>query len=357
MRSGDGLVVRVRPRLGRLSAVQVTGLCAAAERYGNGILDLTSRGNLHVRGVEAAAHPRLLAALGALGLLDADAGTEGRRNILVTPLWTPGDATGGLHDGLCARLDRLPPLPAKFGFAVDLGPVRYLARASADIRIERAAGGGLIVRADGAPAGRPASAATACDAAAEMAAWFAAHPGAPRRMREAAANLPDRWQRVAPAPAVALQPGPTPLGPLLGAAFGHLPATSLQAALNASGSAAIRLAPGRLFLLEGGRGVPANTPFVAAAGDPVLSVDACVGAPACASASVETRRLARALAPRHPGLHVSGCAKGCARPRRAALTLVGRDGAFDLVRDGAPWDPPARRSLSAEELLAETGDL
>jgi precorrin-3B synthase len=351
MLSGDGLVVRVRPRLGRLTAAQARGVCAAAQRYGNGTLDLTSRGNLHLRGVSAEGYPRLLASLDALGVIDADAGAEARRNILVTPLWTPGDMAERLHDDLCSMLCHLPPLPPKFGFAVDPGPMRRLARASADIRIERATDGGLIVRADGAPAGRPVIAAAAIDAVAEMAAWFAARPGSPRRMRDAVPDLPDRWRCAAPAAAAALQPGPTPLGPVLGAAFGHLPAASLQAALDASGATGLRLAPGRLFLLEDGRG-PGDTPFVATAHDALLSVDACVGAPACASASVETRRLARLLAARHPGLHVSGCAKGCARPRRSALTLVGRDGAFDVVRDGAPWDPPARRGLSPDRLMA-----
>jgi len=66
---------------------------------------------------------------------------------------------------------------------------------------------------------------------------------------------------------------------------------------------------------------------------------------------VETRTLARALAGRVNGdLHVSGCEKGCARPRKADVTLVGRDGGFDLVRGGKPGDVPARRGLTADAL-------
>jgi precorrin-3B synthase len=45
-------------------------------------------------------------------------------------------------------------------------------------------------------------------------------------------------------------------------------------------------------------------------------------------------------------LHLSGCAKGCARSGPATVTLVGRDGAFDLVRGGGPADPPARTGLA-----------
>ena len=51
MMSGDGLVVRVRPRLARLSAAQTLGLCDLALRFGNGTIDLTNRANLQLRGV------------------------------------------------------------------------------------------------------------------------------------------------------------------------------------------------------------------------------------------------------------------------------------------------------------------
>ncbi len=57
-------------------------------------------------------------------------------------------------------------------------------------------------------------------------------------------------------------------------------------------------------------------------------VIACTGAPGCLQASVETRALARALAPHVPGgmLHVSGCAKGCAHPGAAPLMVTATPG-------------------------------
>ena len=66
MASGDGLILRVRPQCARLTAAQALGLCAAAERHGSGILELTSRANLQIRGVTQAAFPPLLAALDML---------------------------------------------------------------------------------------------------------------------------------------------------------------------------------------------------------------------------------------------------------------------------------------------------
>src|SRR5206468_4102649 len=96
MQSGDGLVVRVRPFGGRLDAAQISGLAHLAERHGNGLLDVTSRANLQIRGVSATSHRLLLDGLSQLALLDPDAETESRRNILVTPFWRDGDETQAL---------------------------------------------------------------------------------------------------------------------------------------------------------------------------------------------------------------------------------------------------------------------
>jgi precorrin-3B synthase len=72
--------------------------------------------------------------------------------------------------------------------------------------------------------------------------------------------------------------------------------------------------------------------FIADPADPLRRIDACPGAPLCPQASVETRALARALAPHLTGhTHVAGCAKGCACPAPADLVLTGRAGLFDLA--------------------------
>lgn len=356
MESGDGLIVRVRPPLARITAEQALGLCAAAAEFGSGIIDLTSRANLQLRGVTAATHPPLLESLAALGLLDADPRLEPRRNILTAPLWQPGDDTARVAGDLGARLGELPALPAKFGFAVDAGPGRLLAAASADIRVERGASGGLILRADGAAHGRRVTAEDAASAVVALADWFVESGGstAGRMARHLRGRpLPDTLAGTEPpAPELPpLTPGLTPLGPALGVAFGQIEAAALARLLRESGAVALRTTPVRVFILEGGRpGDPAG--FLAAADDPLLRVEACAGAPFCPSSRVETRELARALAPRVTGrLHVSGCAKGCAHAVPAAVTLVGRDGRFDLVRDGAAWDAPCQRDLPPDAVI------
>lgn len=359
MRSGDGLLVRLRPPSGRLDAAQAMAVCEAALAHGSGILDLTARGNLQLRGVSEAGHGPLLEALEALGLLDPDPVLEARRNILVTPFREEGDATSRLAGELACRLGELPELPEKFGFAVDAGAAPLLAGAPADIRIERGLAGGLVVRAEGAARGMPAEAGDAVDAAIALARWFSASGGAAagRMARHLASTpLPATMRQVPPAPAAPPPaPGPHEAGLLCGAAFGRIEAADLAALVERSGAAGLRTTPWRLLLLEGvprpGSRMPDTTPFITAPGDPLLMVDACPGAPFCAAATVGTHEAARALAGRLPGrLHVSGCAKGCARPAPADIVLVGREGRFDLVRGGLPWDAPQRRNLAPADL-------
>ncbi len=407
MASGDGLLVRVRPPLSRLTAGQVFGLCDAALTFGCGLIDLTNRANLQLRGVQAGGQAALIEVLCGLGLLDADPARETWPAVLVAPLWQAGDDTAQLATDLSARLSELPALPTKFGFAVDAGPAPVLGEASADVRIERAASGALIVRADGAAAGHPVTGATAVDVALAMATWFAdtagvtSAPGEPasRRMKAHLTRhtLPPHLAPSEPAAAPAAlpppglsSPGPSPLGPVYGAAFGQMRADALARLLRDSGATALRLTPQRTLILEGGRwgvglGVshgtaptpspndprpdrpPAWHGFLTTADDPLRHIDACPGAPACASATVATRDVARAIADTLAGvagcsaagpgtprsLHVSGCAKGCARARAADITLVGRDGVFDLVRGGCAWDTPARTGLSPQDLPTE----
>ena len=359
MESGDGLLVRLRPRLARLSRAQVLGLCSLSETYGVGLIDLTRRANLQIRGVQPATYEPLIAALDRLGLLDADPAQESRRNLLVTPFWTAGDPTEYAARALLAALSSLPDLPAKFGFAIDAGPAPVLQQSSADIRVERAAGGGLLVRADGAPLGRPVAPAAVVPAILQMAEWFAAHMTADaRRMARVLRTqpLPKAWQSAEPAPAQMPAPvGPCTLGSLVGAAFGQIEATALQAVIEGSDVQAVRVTPWRSLLLEHDTAMPPARleGFLNAPDDPLLRADACPGAPHCASASVPTRPLARLLAPKLAGrLHVSGCAKGCARSGPADLTVTGRDGQFDLVTEGRAWDAPSVTGLSQEDILS-----
>jgi precorrin-3B synthase len=93
---------------------------------------------------------------------------------------------------------------------------------------------------------------------------------------------------------------------------------------------------------------------IATPSDPRLAIVACPGRPACASASVATRAdAARLAALGLPGtIHVSGCAKGCARSSPAVVTLVGEGGRYGIVRHGRAGDEPRERCLTIKQVVA-----
>jgi len=338
MQSGDGWVVRVRPRLARLTRAQALGLCDAAQTHGAGLIDLTNRANLQIRGVSDAALAPLQDALAELDLLDTGPDLESRRNILIAPDWADGDDSARLWADLAGRLAELPELPPKMGFAMDAGPAPVLCNDPADVRIERGQGG-LILRAEGRARGMALQHGQEIDSLIRLCRWFMDTGGAQSgRMARHHAPLPDwaRWD-AAPVPARApFRAGLTPLGLVVGAAFGQIIARDLAQTLAANDVPAIRVTPWRCLVLEGLSAAPALPASLIATPDhPALRVDACAGAPLCPQASVETRALALQLAPMVGGsLHVSGCAKGCARARAADITLIGRDGRFDLIMQG-----------------------
>jgi precorrin-3B synthase len=363
MQSGDGLVVRVRPFGGRLEAAQVAGLAELAERYGNGLIDVTSRANLQIRGVSEQGHRRLLDGLALLRLLDPDSDIEARRNILVTPFWNSGDETQALAAELEEALaDSTLDLPTKFGFAIDDGKSRVLAGDSADVRIERDRGGRLLVRTDGARLGRSVARGEAVSAALALANWFISSGGAKGgRGRMAAhiaagAELPESLSgETEPAPVMAAsRPGHYPHGALVGVAFGQMLHTTLH---QFSGCGhALRMTPWRMVLSEGKREMPSGAGLITEPYDPALRVIACSGAPRCREAHADTRALASALAPRialDTRLHVSGCAKGCARSGASAVTLVATSAGFDLVRDGSTRDEPVLRGLNGADIVSD----
>lgn len=385
MQSGDGLVVRLRLTAGRLPPPLAAVIADLAERHGNGRIDLTQRGNLQLRGVSAATLPALHADLAAQDLLDADPAAEARRNLVVSPL--AAETTLALARALevaLAGAGDLADLPAKFAFLLDDGTWPRPAGVGFDVGFVRRDGAWSVELP--APGGSLALARLDADVipkiATRLAAAFLIERGAARRMADLSAD-PDAVSRLGaaagldvrpvfhPAPAMAEVIGETVANGIVlgvGIPFGQMEAGQLAtlAAVAERGGGEIRLTPFRAVLLPGLRDPATARTALAAAGfitdpaDPRRAVVACTGAPDCAAALQPARRDAAtlaALAARLPGtglrLHVSGCAKGCARPQATALTLIGTADGYDLVLDGTTRDRPRTTGL-APARLAET---
>jgi precorrin-3B synthase len=138
-------------------------------------------------------------------------------------------------------------------------------------------------------------------------------------------------------------------------AFGQIPAATLHLLTDAARSP-IRLTPWHALAFMGqdlAHTVANHPDLIATPNDPLLRVTACTGAPGCPQAHAETRSLARSLAVHVPDgshLHVSGCAKGCAHPGPAPVTLTATPNGFSLVRNRRAGDTPDLTGLGADML-------
>ena len=179
MQSGDGLLLRVRPTAGSYAMAALLTIAETAERFGSGEIDLTNRGNLQLRGVSAETYPQALAALDTAGLIDAEAGAEAVRNVVVDPLSGLDPKRADIRK-IAAQLEhvlvqdeRFWSLPGKFGFSFSGSSQPRVGGRSSDIMIAVAGDGEFAVFLDGDMAtARPFPENDIVDAAMRLAAVF-----------------------------------------------------------------------------------------------------------------------------------------------------------------------------------------
>lgn len=345
MPSGDGLLARVRPWAGAFTLRQMSALADIAARLGNGHLDLTRRANLQIRGLRAESMPELHRALDRLGLLDRDAQTEAARNVMVGPLASPDVRV--LAESLSRAVASdgwFAALPAKFGWLVDGGGPLSIVGERADVAL-CIMGEGVALRVDEQWLG-VVSVDRAVSTALAAAKAFVARGTLPVLPKLEAVPVPGRRRLGA-------------VGTVFGVAapFGRLEARQLQdlVALAAqSGATEISLSPWRALYVDALLARVEELGLIVDNDAPLLRIEACPGAPACEAASVDTRRAAHRLASAGFAgtLHVSGCAKGCARSAPADLVLVGDRGRYGVIRHGTTRDPIERMIDPAD--VAET---
>ena len=397
MATGDGLLVRLHPFGGRLSADQARFIAHAAREYGNGHLDITARGNLQIRGVREDTYPALLAHLDREGLVEPEGDGPNRLTVL-SPLAgiDPHDRydTFTLAQHVENAAGAIEGLPAKFFIAIDGGGTMSLDELGADLHL-------VSVGQDTIAFGLPASSDLH---------WIGTSPlvGTPqavhtilsgfvnlsrtgitkaRRLRDLE---PDRVRELATRAALgpAAEPPRRPAAPragvmslhnaaavLLALPFGRCGTEQLLQAAYWSerfGSGDMRLSFTRGILLPtvAHEHVPTlindadRAGYITEADDARLSLFACPGRPDCGSgltsAPADALRIAQScgdLLRQGATLHVSGCPKGCAHPGKADLTLVGRhDGGYDIVPNGSTRDTSFLH-LSIDEIMLRLSPL
>lgn len=373
MATGDGLLTRMRLPGGRLSAQHLQLITALADRWGQSFLELTSRGNIQIRGLSPDGDAEVTQALRDNLLAATPAAAESTRNVLSTPaadidtsaLADPWPIAQALERALLAD-SALWALPGKFRFVIDGGGATTLASQSADIRADAVSTPhGTVYRLALAGTATSAHALGECPSeqvAAKLLALAHCALELNARLVTPAFNIGGLIAKTGLSPfehacapltppsppctqhrfgIVGAQPGwigaAVPLGQLATEAAYELAELALR-----EGNGELRFTPWRQVLLPQAKAdiapVLQQLGLITAEGDPRLSLTACPGAPACQSGTTATRSDGLAWAKALPELfdgelavHISGCPKGCARPQASPLTLTARDGHYDLI--------------------------
>lgn len=389
MLTGDGLLVRLHPPRNALTPDQLAYVAELASRHGNGQIEISGRGNLQLRGIREEAHQALVDDLLEAGLVDEADGDGPNRLVLTSPL--AGRAADELLDA--AALAQIVEnagrtvsgLPAKFSIVVDGGSALALDGFAADLRLRAVAEDAIAFGLPGSLWFGPVTPGEAPQLVARLLGGFVA---ASRRSSEQVRRMRDLApdERNALAASIGLAPMPPPtarpkataigvaaerggtVAMLAGLPFGRTDAAGLRRLsklARGAGIHEIRVSPWRGFAfcgLSADAATSLQAPLrseglIVEADDPRLAVSACTGSPACARGEApvlaDAAALSDAIAPLLVdglSLHVSGCAKSCAHPGRADLTLVGRDGRYDVIVDGGTSDT-ALAHLSLTELV------
>ncbi|MFJ8311863.1 MULTISPECIES: cobalamin biosynthesis protein CobG [unclassified Streptomyces] len=393
----DGRLARLRLPGGILTNHQVEALATAAERYGDGHLGITSRGNAELRGLGESCGAQLADLLRQEGLLPSER-HERIRNIVASPLaGLDGLGHGDLRpwlrelDALLCGRDWTTALSGRFLFVLDDGrgdvaglggDVTLLAQPAGDTAVVRVGAQALRVAAADACLAALAAARAFLDtaSAAGNGAWRVRElpPGCAVDLAEALGEAgipaePVSAPEPGPAPMPVSMPVPVPYGEaaagtpaepipvpdgqppapgivtgpdttyalLVAPVLGRVSARQLRALAGPAGE--VRVTPWRGFVVPGFGERAArerlrelgDAGFVTEPDSPWTGVGACTGRPGCAKALADVRRDAL---PGPGGLPVywSGCERRCGHPHGDWVDVTATaDGRYTVAVRGA----------------------
>ncbi len=385
--AADGWLARVRVPGGRLSATKLRALAAAAEQLGSGLIDITARANLQLRGLEQASAPELAERLRRAELLPSWQ-HDRARNVLAGPLAGRSRAALDDVDELVALLDSricdapaLSALSGRFCFLVDDGSGAGW-EVGPDVTISARGAGRFSVLLDGQPLGFEGDAAAAAELATRAAEAFLEMRGEERawRLAEVAGGARAVAERLGlglgarrPArPASAVGPGValqrdgrsavtalTPLGQLWPGLLREL------AALCELADTDVRISPQRTITVVDldADAVTATSAALQRAGLELdaasgwVGLTACAGVGACANALADVRAAAalraRTRSAGAPTEHWTACGRRCGEGSATAVAVaVEAPGRVAIRHDTRAWTEPtldaARDRLDTE---------
>ena len=370
-RAADGALVRLRIPGGAISTAALRQVSAAAIQFGDGQVQITSRGNLQLRGIpvdrDGEVPSALVDGLLAAGLLPSPS-HELVRNIVCSPL--TGRAGGHadlrplvaeLDERLCATPD-LAALPGRFLFALDDGRGDVFALAhdlgllAVDAAYARLSAAGMVGPV--IPLGRAVSALLV------LAQQFLERRGTAWHVREL------RGDSLLPG---STSPALPPVEPLdhgtliqadgrglvsLGVPLATLTAPQIvaaTAAADSTGSGHLVVTPWRGLLIPDIQNDLALENDVADLGSagfmldplsPWRGITACAGAPGCAKAAAATRpvaaRLARVSSAAGLDVHVVACGRRCGAPTGDHVEVLAGPSGFTVS------GPPGRVDINCD---------
>lgn len=364
----DGGLARIRLPGGRIDSAGLRLVVALAQRHGSGVIEITNRANLQVRGITSGAAGALAAELEGGGLSGGEQ-RDLRRNILTGPLAgldpTETADTSPLLEALAGVLDadrRLDRLSSKCGVVVDGGGRWHLGGRRDDVAVvPRLEGRGPGTRWEVRSGSMPTLVAGEADVAAAVGEALAATIGAPARRR---VTCPDPTPIRGTQPLDPIRAGPVASGPLGAAAqgapgrcwVGTMPLLGRADAATFAGIADVadrhglgnvRLTPWRGVVIADVAAAEVGSVQRAMSGlglvvddtDPAAGIVACAGACGCTAGLTDTIADARRVIDMRRrrelgviGVHISGCDKRCAQRVPAPVTLIASArGRYDVL--------------------------
>lgn len=397
----DGGICRVKLPGGVLAASQARSIAEAAQRFASGVLELTNRSNLQIRGVRAESEQDLIRSLLEANLGPSVLDADDVRNLMLSPAagLDPQQHmdTRALADALLALLQNnsaLHVLSAKFAIQLDGGESLCMLEHPHDLWLRALPGAPqLIFGLAGCPTDKPlgmVAAANAVQLVEAILLTFLECAGPEQsRMRQLLESIPAdelvrrvqarlpfaispvavECQRQIPAAAppigiiaqrqaeLAMVAASAPLGRISAEQLG---AVAELAQRHADGS--LRLTPWQGLLIPNVQIHEADNVLAALTqvglltnrAAPLPNLIACTGSAGCARGLADTKHDALALAAclqqhdAHPQVHLSGCSRSCAAAHVAPFTLLAvGDGLYQLYERaanvagfGQPLAPP-----------------